>query len=149
MSVIRHLRQRWTGRRIFIAAIVALIVLAGAAVIVNRANQIFSDVVISDCQWTGTATAWVDANSNAVRDADETPLKDVHFFVDDVHNQYPQVGSGTSDGEGNAALYVFIAGCPETNMEVYPQVPEDYCLTTTERLAENAERQYAFGFRGC
>lgn len=115
------------------------------------ATPSMSALLVADCRWEREAHAYVDENANKLLDTGEGPLQGVIFYVDDTLNSYNKVGSpATSDAEGNAALVVDLAGCPQAEFEVYVEPPEGYTLTTDERVQASGELsgdQIAFGFQ--
>ncbi len=103
----------------------------------------------SDCQWSASATTWIDVNRNGQYENDETPLANVQFFVDDVTAGSTHMSAGISNTDGKASLSIFIDGCAEDEMRLYPEIPADYCLTTPENGTSDAEQPYQFGFATC
>ena len=107
--------------------------------------------ILCDCAWRGEAQAWVDENSDGTWDPNELPLAGVEFIVDDINlggrRTFGEgVGSSVSDADGSVELRVFVAGCPETKMVVYPREPDGYCLTTAFLLDGQKSGPYSFGF---
>lgn len=143
-------RQR-SRRQIVLLGLLATagVVLVAYLLLRPAIDNIFASVTIKDCTWRGTAQAWIDANKDGIRGADEQPLADVKFDVDDVKNNFVRVTTATTDAKGTADLYLFIAGCPDHKMVVYPEIPEHYCLTTPERQEDSDSNTYAFGFAAC
>jgi ligand-binding sensor domain-containing protein len=105
-------------------------------------------IVSADCIWTGDAVAWIDENHNGIIEEDEPPLSNVQFYVDDTYNKFTDIGGESiTSWKGESKLFVSLPGCPKTKMEVYPQVPQGYGLTTPPRLkGDKNEKRYEFGF---
>lgn len=110
---------------------------------------------LADCTWQVAARAWVDWNADGHVDPHEPVLDDVPIYVGDMHNQL----LGTlrpleTDQNGEIQLSVPIAGCQETVVEIFVDIPKGYRATTQPRIEvqtdlwENlrAERLYYFGF---
>ena len=108
----------------------------------------------SDCLWTATGKAWMDDNQNGVWNSGEKPLANVKFWVDDPLNGYQKVNELYSDSvttniDGNVEISVGLPGCPEVELEVYTEAPQNCELTTQERIPVNLNSQYpvySFGF---
>ena len=84
-----------------------------------------------DCVWSDKAKAWVDENQNGVWDEGEISLAGVQFIIDDVQNDYQDVGrEATSDENGDANLVVWLPGCPGVLFEISAQPPDGYRSTT-------------------
>jgi hypothetical protein len=110
---------------------------------------VFSVACSSDCQFAGTAVAWIDENENGMWDRSEPPLHGVSFFVDDVENQIRNVGDpAISNENGEALVYVWLPGCPRVKLEVYATPPPAYRLTTQPRInaREDDRGPFLFGF---
>jgi hypothetical protein len=72
---------------------------------------------------------WVDTNGNGLWDEGEQPVEGVRFQVNDVLNNYENVGNGAiSDWEGKADAFVWLPGCPSAKFEVLAFPPEGYYL---------------------
>ncbi len=116
---------------------------------VRQSNQI-SNLTHSDCAWFGKGVAWIDENKNGVRDENEQPLANVTIYVDDIQNGYLKAGGGPSTNwKGETGLGVALPGCPHVKLEVYPEIPPGYQLTTSPRLNVDMEKQnqvFEFGF---
>ena len=96
-----------------------------------------------DCLWYDEAGAWIDENQNGVWDNNESPLAGVQFYVDDIRNNYQDVGAqAISDENGRARLSVWLPGCPDVKFEISAKPPEGFQLTTPDRLAVSKD---AFG----
>jgi hypothetical protein len=151
MNEHHSLGQQRSRGRVLLLALVGLmgVVLAAYLLLRPAIANVFASVKINDCTWRVTAQAWVDANRDGIRAADEQPLPGVKFFVDDVKNNFVRATTATADAKGAVDLYVFIAGCPDHKMVVYPEVPEHYCLTTQERQEDSDSNTYVFGFAAC
>ena len=108
----------------------------------------------ADCVWYDEADAWVDENQNGVWDNEEEPLAGVQFFVDDIRNDYQDVGDEAISAEdGKAHLSVWLPGCPNVKFEIYANPPEGFQATTSDRLAvskdafRNSQQDlFSFGF---
>jgi hypothetical protein len=110
---------------------------------------VFSVACSADCQFAGTAKAWIDENENGMWDRSEPPLSGVSFLVDDVENNMRNVGDlASSDTNGEASLYVWLPGCPKVRLEIYATVPSGYRLTTQPRITAREDDQgpFLFGF---
>lgn len=105
--------------------------------------------MMEDCQWSGIGQVWEDINQNGQREEIEKAISGVGFFADDVLNNYHKMPVGTSDATGRAGLFLFLAGCPAYQLEVYIERPSGYCLTTTERLANPGHSTFDFGLIPC
>ncbi len=107
-------------------------------------------LTVSDCIWSGVGKSWVDINKNGQWDSGENALPGVDFVIDDSLNGYDNVGEkAISDATGQAALSVWLPGCPNVQLVVYVQVPEGYVLTTPTRLDVNWDEHnevFYFGF---
>lgn len=88
----------------------------------------------ADCAWSGTARAWLDENANGSRDPDEQPAAGIQFWVDDVRNGLVRMSGAVSDAAGEAKIRVWMPGCPRVALEIYPQVPSQYRVTTPARV---------------
>lgn len=102
-----------------------------------------------DCIYSAQVNAWLDANENGLRDADEQPLEGILFHIDDVHNQFRKVGNAVSDSEGKAGISVWLPGCPKVKLQVYSEAPDEYRLTTAERFDASVSRTdevFSFGY---
>jgi len=128
--------------------IIGTLLVVGACGIWLLLKVVFGSFVMADCTWTGNATAWIDENRNGIKDDGEPPLSDVQFFVDDTDNKYTDVGGDSiTNWKGESRLSVWLPGCPKTKMEVYPQIPLGYELTTSPRLkGGKSDETYEFGF---
>ena len=115
-----------------------------------RYGEISLPMAAVDCIWDGTGLAWIDSNSNGIFDNYESPLPGVAFHVDDVLNNYQEVNRpSVSNWNGEAALSVWLPGCPGTSFEIHPDVPQGFRLTTGAKLAIDGGfqgKQFAFGF---
>jgi hypothetical protein len=151
MNEHHSVRRQGARRQVVLLALVGIagIVLVAYLLLRPAIANVFAGVSVKDCTWRGTAQAWVDANHDGVRAADEQPLPGVKFYVDDVQNNFVRVTTATTDAKGAADLYLFIAGCPDHKMVVYPEVPKRYCLTTPERQEDSDSNSYMFGFAAC
>jgi streptogramin lyase len=109
-----------------------------------------SEISLVDCIWTGRGLAWIDENKNGAKDENEQPLSNVNIYIDDVLNGFTKVGgSPGTDWKGETEIGVFLAGCPNTTLEVYPEVPAGFKLTTKPRLRTDSTIQdqvFEFGF---
>jgi len=109
-------------------------------------------LVHADCLWSANGNAWLDANSNGVREPDEPPFPDVEFHVATVGRPDIDVGSGSpsvADWQGEATLEVWLPGCAEQQYEMYADVPSGYRLTTPARFSADSrdpKKTYSFGF---
>jgi hypothetical protein len=144
-------RRKFSTWKTCLIALAGLLVTASviAIALIPRINSIFENVRMADCAWGSSTQVWMDDNRNGEWDADEQPFANVKFYVDDVKNGHPRMSAGTSDTDGNARLYIFIAGCPEVAMEFYPEPPAGYCFTTSERVQSEDEPPHQFGLALC
>lgn len=156
MSNDNQTKRRWSGRSIIIliSIVVVGIIVLGATVLGPAINRIYTEGAGSNgwCPYFVTAVAWIDADGDAERDAEENPLANVQFFVDELNVGRSKLMKGVSDTNGNVKLTELIPGCGEINMEVYPEVPDNYCLTTPDRIKVDGVdglKTYAFGFKAC
>lgn len=108
-----------------------------------------------DCTWQGSATTWIDSNSDGLVTRGELPLGNVHIHVEDVGNQLGDVAWPViADQAGEAQFNAPIPECLDTTFEIYVDVPEGYHLTTSPRIevypdaweSLTAEPVYYFGF---
>lgn len=108
----------------------------------------------ADCAWFDEVNAWVDENQNGVWDPGEEPLAGVEFIIDDVRNNYQDVGDeAISDEQGEAQLSVWLPGCPTVEFEISAIPPEGFQPTTPERISVSkkslrnpGEEVFIFGF---
>lgn len=115
---------------------------------------LLSCTACSDCGWGDKAKAWVDVNENGIWDDGEAPLSGVQFFIDDVQNDYQDVGrEAITDENGEANLIVWMPGCPNVSLEISVQPPDGYRSTTPDRIAvskkelrNSNEDEFLFGF---
>jgi hypothetical protein len=99
-----------------------------------------------DCGWVARPRAFVDTNGNGKWDNRERPLAGVSFHVDDVYNHFEDVANEViSDSSGVGELFIFSAGCPNTEFEVYAIPPAGYTPTTPARLP--GDGPLTFGFK--
>jgi ligand-binding sensor domain-containing protein len=104
----------------------------------------------ADCGWSTQVSAWIDANSNGMRDAGELPLPGVNFFFNNANgsSQYRR-GPSVSNSKGETRLYEFMPGCPIVTFEIYPEAPAGYQLTTAPRQTSRGPGDgdsFSFGF---
>ena len=114
--------------------------------------------ILEDCAWHGLAIAWIDQNEDGIQDEGEPPLTNIPIYVDDIVigagelSYFNPVGSGTTDWTGEASLYVWLPGCPETQFSIYvPEVPRGYYLTTEPEIIADADSRdtvamFGFGY---
>ncbi len=126
--------------------LIAALVVVGLVLLERAVDNIFDQITMSDCRWTATAFVWNDDDKDGIPGEDENPIPNVPVHVDDVQNNRVKVTSGMSDAQGNAKMDLFVAGCPETDFQVYVEPLEDYCLTTPERISQHP---FNFGFVLC
>jgi hypothetical protein len=108
----------------------------------------------ADCVYSDKAEAWIDANQNGVWDNEEKPLVGVQFFVDDIRNNFQDVGDeAISDENGKAQLLVWLPGCPNVKFEISAKSPEGFQATTPDRIPvskdafrNSQEDLFSFGF---
>jgi hypothetical protein len=110
---------------------------------------------LTDCSWQAVARAWVDWNADGRVDPYEPVLDDVPIYVGDMHNRLLGTLHPLATGRnGEVHLQVPIAGCQETVVEIFVDIPDGYRPTTQARLEVQtdlwddlrAERLYYFGF---
>jgi hypothetical protein len=112
--------------------------------------------VFTDGCYLGTAKAWVDANGNGIREADEQPLKGVLFELGDGMHDDNYLYQPESDENGEFVLSVFPNTCESLaggELVLSVTVPEGYRATTpTEivitatELTDSEMGEYSFGF---
>jgi hypothetical protein len=110
--------------------------------------------VYADCIWKATGKAWNDDNKNGIWDTSEKPLANVLFWVDDPLNHLQKVNDFPEDNvpsnaEGNAAISVWLPGCPSVEFEVYTEAPQNCKLTTDSRISADPsqlDEVFSFGF---
>jgi hypothetical protein len=130
----------------FCALILSLVILTSACGPVTPTPVA---TVFADCEWDGTAVAWLDANNNGIWDANEVPLIGVKFSVDGwsvwwIDNAFISKDIPT----GGVGLAVWLAGCPDVSFKVCAEVPENYqpttniCIVPEQRMNEILQ----FGF---
>lgn len=103
---------------------------------------------IAECGWEQQASAWLDVNTNGRRESGEGPLAGVEFLVKGLDSGWEYGLEGTSDGAGQAALRIFLAGCPDDRLEVTARPPAGY-RATTAAVVESRRRAPSpvkFGF---
>jgi Two component regulator propeller len=84
-----------------------------------------------DCGWGAQLLTWVDTNENGVWDEGEQPVEGVHFQVNDIFNNYTDVGRiAISDWNGKAGTSVWLPGCPSAKFEVLAILPEGYAFVS-------------------
>jgi hypothetical protein len=118
----------------------------GIILFLRAAEDIFANIRVADCRWGAKAEVWLDADRDGQRTADEQPMPNVTVHADDVRNNIIKVASEVTDAGGVAELDVFVAGCPETDFEVYVVPPPQFCATTPERLSQSP---FTFGIAAC
>ena len=99
--------------------------------------------VVSDCEWDGTAVAWLDTNNNSFWDNNESPLTNIEFYVDGWTEWYIDDAYVSKDvPAGGVGISVWLAGCPDVSFQVCAKVPEGYrpttmvCMTPKESFGE-------------
>ena len=138
--MIRNLKLLKPSRLSFILLLLIALIMGGVYVI-------FYGLGHTDCIWSGTAQAWLDENENGVWDAGEPPLANVHFVIDDAHNNLTDVGDeAISDETGQTRLTVWLPSCPRTAFEVTAESPPEYVLTSAPRLAPDEDNTVTFSF---
>ena len=86
----------------------------------------------ADCAWSAPILTWLDINENGVWDEGELPIEGVRFQVNDIKNNYQNVGSpAISDWEGKSAAQVWLPGCPSAKFEVLAVPPEGYYFVSS------------------
>jgi hypothetical protein len=121
-------------------------IVVGIMLFLRAAEDIFANIRTADCRWSAKAEVWLDADHDGQRAASEQPMPNVTVRADDVRNNIIEVASGVTDALGAAELDVFVAGCPETDFEVYVVPPPQFCATTPERLSQPP---FTFGVAAC
>jgi hypothetical protein len=110
---------------------------------------------IADCNWQGSARAWIDSNADGQPNPDEPPLRDVKIHVEDVRNQFLGITWPViTDQDGDVEFSLSIPGCSKSAFEIYVDIPEGYRATTRPRIEVNLDleealhtrRIYYFGF---
>ncbi len=83
---------------------------------------------VGDCGWSAPVRSWVDDDGNGTWDEGEAPLEFVAVHVNDVKNDYRDVGLDTAvtDWNGETRVTVWLPGCPKARFEVYALAPEGY-----------------------
>jgi hypothetical protein len=100
-----------------------------------------------DCFLKVETTAWVDHNSNGLRDPDDGPLRGVKYEVIDVYGGARVMGSPQfSDSDGRASIEHNLPGCPDTDLEIRAIAPEGFQPTTSASLPVDDDDEYTFGF---
>ena len=133
-----------------------LIAVSSVALIFFSALQYILRVgAVADCDWHGSAKAWIDSNRDGLVNNDESPLANVAIHIDDVQNQLVDVGRPViTDKYGDAQLHVSIPGCSKSIFEIYVDPPEGFRVTTRPHIeidkdfwgSLGAENIYYFGF---
>lgn len=110
----------------------------------------FVPPVFADCGSYIYTGAFVDKNSNKRWDKGEPPLAGVKFHIDDTLNHITDVTRvEISDDQGKAQISVFLGGCPDIRLEIYPEIPSGYTLTTKQRISTGygtEDKPILFGF---
>jgi hypothetical protein len=106
--------------------------------------------------YLGTAKAWIDANGNGLREADEQPLKGVLFELKDGMHDDNYLYQPESDENGEFFLSVFPNTCESLagdELVLSVSVPEGYRATTPTAivitaadLLDSEMGEYFFGF---
>jgi len=135
--------------KVWLAAAAAVTVLgAGAVVVLNSPQQVPAppgSLVNFDCVLVSHASAWVDLNSNGVRDLHERPLSGVRFELDDVTHHRSNVAKlSVSEGNGTAVIRKDLPGCPAFEFQVRAVAPAGFGPTTP--LVIRAADEVSFGF---
>jgi hypothetical protein len=112
--------------------------------------------VFKDGCYLGMAKAWIDANGNGLREANEQPLKGVVFELKGGANAENYLHQPESDENGEFLLSVFPNTCESLagdELVLSATVPEGYRATTpTEMviaavdLLDSELGEYSFGF---
>jgi streptogramin lyase len=111
-----NLKQRWIW-------LIVVTVLLGVAALLSWIKQ----NTFVDCGWDAPVSAWIDENGNNIWDEGEPPLEGVQFHVNDIRNDYKDVGGrAESDWNGKAKVFVWLPGCPSARFEVYAVPPLGY-----------------------
>lgn len=89
-----------------------------------------------NCDWSETASTWIDENDNGFWDSDEKPLAGVRFIIDDVNSDDFVPLEVVSDKNGIAELFLFPIDCNvnRTKILLYAITPESYKPTTSWRI---------------
>jgi hypothetical protein len=103
-----------------------------------------------DCVANARTYAWVDSDADGEKDDTEEPLAGVRYRINDVLNNYTDVGNeaqSLSGGESN--LSVWLPGCPNTEFEVIAEPPPGFRATTPSRVTAelNGTETLRFGFQ--
>jgi len=108
-----------------------LIILSCSISIISSCTAVATEV--ADCAWSAPLLTWNDTNENGVWDDGEQPIEGVRFEVNDVLNNYENVGAqAVSDWEGKAQASVWLAGCPSAKFEVLAFSPEGYSFVSDQ-----------------
>jgi hypothetical protein len=107
-----------------------------ALMIFSALHYVFKAGGIIDCEWHGSARAWIDSNEDGSVNDGEPPLGNVEIHINDVKNQRENIGwLAITNKDGDAQLNVSMPGCPDVKLEVYAaDIPEGYRLTTQPRI---------------
>ena len=126
-----------------------------ALMVFSALNYILSSGGIVDCAWHSIARTWIDSNGNGFVNKDEQPLSDVEIHVDDIQNQFVDIGwPAITDDNGEVHLNVPVPDCSDTVLEIYADTPEGYRITTIPTIEVNrdfwgslsTQQVYYFGF---
>ena len=89
----------------------------------------------ADCIWHGSAKAWIDSNADGVVNPGEAPLENVLIHVEDVETHLGDISWPTlTNEEGEVQLNISLPDCSASLLEVYPDVPQGFQVTTRPRL---------------
>lgn len=140
-------KSSWRGACIAIASVV----LFGVILIVLA---LFSSP--RECQrlWIGKGVAWLDSNGNGSWDGAEPSLPDIRMHADDVFDRYHEMQPAITDQSGIAHIEIIVDACPNPELNIHPDVPAGYRLTTQPsfHIKEDAsgdieyDKLYYFGF---
>ena len=78
---------------------------------------------MEECSWSGYVEAWSDNNSNGIREANEPPLSDIRFFLEERLHNSERSDQGSTGSGGSIGMIVMLPGCIDVQFEVYPEVP--------------------------
>jgi hypothetical protein len=104
--------------------------------------------------WNADAVAWIDTNLNGSVDSGEQMLPDIRIHADDVYDRYKEAHPSFTDPAGIAHITIIADACPNPELNIYPDIPAGYRLTTAhtihvkENFFGNIEynKTYYFGF---
>ena len=102
---------------------------------------------LEECSWYGLMFTWNDNNANGIQDDGEPPLAYISFFLEDSSRKSDIGATGSG---GTMGLVEWLPGCNHMQFEIYPEVPENCKLTTTQtRMSADTRKEYqefSFGF---